>query len=153
MIRDRLLKNKADLTERFWAVAEHPTNRGRSGGRHMLAGGGRLGCVRSRFRPLEPRESPRGRDLGVGDAASLGMWMNALRPVNEKLLDPLADIFRDRRPDRAIERSLATSVLADYASESSECAGRPGPRCRRETISRPVRKLETFHDRASGRGH
>ena len=49
----------------------------------------------------------------------LADWMESLRPVREKLLGPLAAVFRDRKEERTAERSLATSVLANYG------AGRP----------------------------
>jgi hydroxyacylglutathione hydrolase len=45
----------------------------------------------------------------------LGQWSAAYRPVKDALLKPLADIFRDQRPERAAERSLATNLLSDYA--------------------------------------
>ena len=37
-------------------------------------------------------------------------------PVRAALLAPLASVFRDRRADRAGERNVATSLLADYAA-------------------------------------
>jgi formylglycine-generating enzyme required for sulfatase activity len=49
--------------------------------------------------------------------AFLERWMAALRGVRERLLEPLAAAFRDRREQRAGERSLATSILADYAAD------------------------------------
>ena len=64
--------------------------------------------------------------------------MNALRPVGDKLLDPLADIFRDGSPNRAIERSLATSILADYASKRPEVLADLVQDADAETISRLV---------------
>ena len=46
----------------------------------------------------------------------LGGWIEALRPVRAELTRPLAAIFRDRqRPEP--ERALATTILADYASD------------------------------------
>ncbi len=52
--------------------------------------------------------------------AFLADWMEALRPVREKLTAPLAVVFRDRTAERTAERSLATSVLADYAADRPE---------------------------------
>jgi formylglycine-generating enzyme required for sulfatase activity len=46
----------------------------------------------------------------------LGGWLKALRPVRTRLTVLLAAIFRDRqRPET--ERTLATTILADYASD------------------------------------
>jgi hypothetical protein len=40
------------------------------------------------------------------------------RPVKNSLLDPLAVVFRDPRPERAAERTLAANLLADYAADN-----------------------------------
>ena len=49
----------------------------------------------------------------------LGAWLDALRPVRGKLTAPLAAIFRDRkRPET--ERTLATNILTDYASDDPD---------------------------------
>ena len=46
----------------------------------------------------------------------LGDWLDALRPVRDKLTAALAAIFRDKnRPES--ERNLATNILTDYASD------------------------------------
>ena len=42
--------------------------------------------------------------------------MEALRPVRQSLLPGLQAVFRDRERDDS-ERSLATSILADYAAD------------------------------------
>jgi hypothetical protein len=48
----------------------------------------------------------------------LSGWIEALRAVGPRLTNPLAVIFRDRhRPET--ERSLATTVLANYANKDS----------------------------------
>jgi formylglycine-generating enzyme required for sulfatase activity/tetratricopeptide (TPR) repeat protein len=44
------------------------------------------------------------------------LWSEALRPVSHKLTAPLATIFRENRPSE-IAHSLATDILADYASD------------------------------------
>jgi hypothetical protein len=54
------------------------------------------------------------------DAAFLPSWMAALRPVRDRLLGPLAAVFRDRKEEHTVERVLATSVLADYAADRPE---------------------------------
>ena len=49
----------------------------------------------------------------------LGPWLDALLPVRVKLTTPLVTIFRDKnRPE--IERTLATSILKDYASDDPD---------------------------------
>ena len=55
-------------------------------------------------------------DLVSVPAVYLATWMESFRPVREKLLAPLAAIFRDGKR-RETERSLATDILADYAAD------------------------------------
>jgi formylglycine-generating enzyme required for sulfatase activity len=114
VIRDRLWKIKADLTERLWSAARQPPGehdaqclRAASALAVFDPGSDRWNGVRRRVAEL----------LVSGDAASLGSWMTAFNPVADKLLDPLTAVFRDRRANRTIERSLATSILADYAGK------------------------------------
>ena len=46
-----------------------------------------------------------------------GDWMKALRPVGDKLTDPLVKIFQDQQRSES-ERSFAADVLADYVGEN-----------------------------------
>jgi serine/threonine protein kinase/formylglycine-generating enzyme required for sulfatase activity/tetratricopeptide (TPR) repeat protein len=49
----------------------------------------------------------------------LGSWLDALRPVGGKLTAPLAAIFEEKsRPET--EHTLATNILADYASDDPD---------------------------------
>ena len=48
--------------------------------------------------------------------AFLGLWIEGFRGVREALLEPLANAFRDRQR-RESERTVATSVLSDYAAD------------------------------------
>ncbi|HEY4259112.1 MAG TPA: formylglycine-generating enzyme family protein, partial [Schlesneria sp.] len=50
---------------------------------------------------------------------ALKVWNESLRPVRAKLLSPLADIYRDPRRSET-ERTVATTFLADYASDQPE---------------------------------
>src|SRR5208282_4282101 len=43
----------------------------------------------------------------------------SLRPVGQKLLTPLAQVYRDGKR-RETERSLATDILADYAADNPQ---------------------------------
>ena len=49
----------------------------------------------------------------------LGNWKEAFRPIAKHLLQPLPEIYRDEDQDE-LDRRLATSVLADYASDDVE---------------------------------
>ncbi len=59
-------------------------------------------------------------DLVQENPIYLGQWTEAFRPVKAWSIAPLADIFRDHRPERGAERTSATNLLADYAAEKSE---------------------------------
>ena len=48
----------------------------------------------------------------------LGVWVEALRPVRQKLLKPLATVFRD--PKRPEQKQVAAQVLAGYAADRPE---------------------------------
>ena len=70
-------------------------------------------------------DSPRWESVGGKVAQALvtvnplylGLWLNALRPVRGKLNAPLAAIFRDKKRPETEQRTLATNILADYASD------------------------------------
>ena len=74
--------------------------------------------------PIYDPQSPRWEAVGGKVAQALvtvnpvylGAWLDALRPVRDKLTAPLATIFRDKNVPRS-EHALATSILADYASD------------------------------------
>ena len=51
--------------------------------------------------------------------AFIGQWQDALRPVADRLVPPLAKIFVDPQQGE-LPRSLATSLLADYAKDDAE---------------------------------
>jgi formylglycine-generating enzyme required for sulfatase activity len=50
------------------------------------------------------------------NAADLGLWMSAFRPVRDRLTSPLAAIFKDRTKTES-EHTLVTSILVDYAAD------------------------------------
>ena len=56
-------------------------------------------------------------DLVAENPVFLGQWSEAFRPVKDRLLPRLSEIFRDHQQERTAERSLATNLLADYAAD------------------------------------
>ena len=110
----QLAGHKEELIERLWPVVERP-EKGRED--RLL----RAASALAAYDPDSPRWDnaigPVAEQLVAVDPVFLAVWMEALRPVREKLLVPLAVAFRDRREDRTAERALATSVLADYAAD------------------------------------
>jgi serine/threonine protein kinase/formylglycine-generating enzyme required for sulfatase activity len=53
----------------------------------------------------------------------LGYWLEILRPVRDRLIDPMVAIFRDKaRPET--ERILATNILAEYGRDDPDLISR-----------------------------
>ncbi|HVS40066.1 MAG TPA: bifunctional serine/threonine-protein kinase/formylglycine-generating enzyme family protein [Gemmataceae bacterium] len=112
----QLSDHKDELTERLWDVTQQP---GKGHEDRRLRAAAALAAY--------DRDNPRWADAAdpvvqrlVVDPAHLSAWTAALRPVRDKLLGPLAVVFRDHSEEHAAERSLATSVLADYAADRPE---------------------------------
>ena len=59
-------------------------------------------------------------DLVSVNPVFLGLWSEEFRPVKDRLLGPLVDVFRQHQPEKTAERSLATSLLADYAADQPQ---------------------------------
>ncbi len=119
VIVKELSGHKGDLTERLWAVMEHP-EKGREDRR--LRAGAALAAYDPDGARWDAAADPVVKRLVEVDPAFLLAWMESLRPVREKLMAPLAVVFRDRTAERTAERSLATSVLADYADRPETLA-------------------------------
>ena len=117
VIVKELSGHKGDLTERLWAVMEQP-DKGRKDRR--LRAGAALAAYDPDGARWDAAADPVVKRLVEVDPAFLLAWMESLRPVREKLMAPLAVVFRDRTEERAGERRLATSVLADYAADQPE---------------------------------
>jgi formylglycine-generating enzyme required for sulfatase activity len=115
VIRDALLPHKNDLIERLWAVVEKPE----SGNQRL-----RAACVLAAYDPDNPRWDKVCRQvveqLVTENALHFVHWQHGFHPVKNRLLGPLAEVFRDRRAERSAERSLATDLLAEYASDQQE---------------------------------
>jgi formylglycine-generating enzyme required for sulfatase activity len=112
VIRDALGAQGPGLAERFWTVLQ---DRQADPGRRL-----RAACALAAFDPEGARWPEVSRDVVaalVGEnVLVVSKWAEALRPVRGRLLLPLAEVFRAAgRPES--ERTLATSLLADYAAD------------------------------------
>ena len=114
VIRDALAPHKDELLDKLWAVVE---STGEGQGIATVAGGGGVGEVRPGEREVGEGQRLWSSTIWCGESGLLGPVEEAFRPVKDQLLAPLSDIFRDRRPERAAERTLATNILADYAAD------------------------------------
>jgi serine/threonine protein kinase/formylglycine-generating enzyme required for sulfatase activity len=116
IIIDELVTHKDQLIDKLWAVVDKPEK-----GKDMQRL--RAAAALAKYSPNDPRWG-KNRQAVVNDLVSvpavyLATWMESLRPVSEKLLNPLAAVFRDPKR-RETERSLATDLLADYASDQPQ---------------------------------
>ena len=67
--------------------------------------------------------------------------LETLRPIRDKLLGPLAEVYRNReRPDS--ERGFATNFLADYAADQRQSPRRSPHGCERQAVCRPVSEVQ-----------
>jgi eukaryotic-like serine/threonine-protein kinase len=117
VLGDALLPYKDQLAPRLWPVVEAPQKGKRS---QRL----RAAAALAKYDPNSDNWV-KGSPLVVNDLVGensvyLLHWSEAYRPVKDSFLAPLAGIFRDRRPERAAERTLATNLLADYAADNPQ---------------------------------
>jgi serine/threonine protein kinase/formylglycine-generating enzyme required for sulfatase activity len=113
VLRDALSPYKDDLRDRLWDDVERPAQ-GRQ--KQQL----RAACALAVYDPdnsrwMKVRDQVANDLVGV-PSVHVATWMDCLRPVRDKLLDPLAVLYRDASR-RETERSLATDILADFASD------------------------------------
>jgi formylglycine-generating enzyme required for sulfatase activity len=117
VIRDALVPHKDSLLDRLWSVVERPEE-GKESQRLRAA------SALAKYDPESQRWGKAGalvaNDLVLENPVYLGQWSEAFRPVRDRLLPQLSEIFRDHQPERAAERGVATSLLADYAYDQSQ---------------------------------
>ncbi len=110
VIRDALAPHAEELLDELWAVVAIP-------GKRRLRAAAALAKYDPEGEKWAKADALVVDDLVRENAVFLGQWSEAFRPVKGRLRLPLSVIFRDHRPERAAERSLATNLLADYAAD------------------------------------
>jgi formylglycine-generating enzyme required for sulfatase activity len=82
----------------------------------------RAAAALARYDPDSQRWAKAGgtivEDLVSVNPVFLGLWSEEFRPVKARLLAPLASVFK--QPEPTAQRSLATSLLADYAADQPQ---------------------------------
>ncbi|MHB1423503.1 MAG: protein kinase domain-containing protein [Gemmataceae bacterium] len=115
VLRDALLPHKDQVLDKLWAVVEAP-DKGKEAQRLRAA------AALAKYDPDSAKWAKCSalvvHDLVRENAVFLGQWSEAYRPVKESLLDPLSDIFHEQQPQSVAERSLAMSLLVDYAADN-----------------------------------
>jgi formylglycine-generating enzyme required for sulfatase activity len=116
VIRDALAPHKEGLLDKLWAVAEAPEKRKESQRLRAAAALAKYDRESERWAKVQVAVA---NDLVKVPAVHLGLWMESLRRVRDKLLPQLSVVYGDATR-RAVERSLATDILADYAAEQPQ---------------------------------
>ncbi|MGA2255412.1 MAG: protein kinase, partial [Thermoguttaceae bacterium] len=108
---------KDQLLDNLWAVVETPAKAMES---QRLQAASAL----AQYDPENERwvkvQNAVGNDLVNEPVVYLAARMESLRPVKNRLLPQLSEVFRDHQPERTAERSLATGILADYAADQPQ---------------------------------
>jgi formylglycine-generating enzyme required for sulfatase activity len=117
VIRDALAPHKDSLLGKLWAVVERP-EKGEESRRLRAA------SALAKYDPESQRWGKAGalvaNDLVLENPVYLGQWTEAFRPVRDRLLPQLSEIFRDHQPERTAERSVATNLLVDYVYDQPQ---------------------------------
>jgi serine/threonine protein kinase/formylglycine-generating enzyme required for sulfatase activity len=120
VIRDALLPHKEHVRDKLWVAVETPTQ-GKEGPRLRAA------AALAAYDTDNAKWTEAGRlvveDIVRENPVYLLNWSEAFRPVKQALLEPLCNIFRDPRPERTVDRRLATNLLADYAADNLPTLG------------------------------
>jgi serine/threonine protein kinase/formylglycine-generating enzyme required for sulfatase activity len=114
VIREALAAHAELLLDRLWSVAERP-ERGKESRRLRAASA--LARYDSQNARWDKTGVQVGNDLVRENPIFLGLWSEAFRPVRNRLIPQLSEIFRDHTPERLAERTLAANLLADYAAD------------------------------------
>jgi serine/threonine protein kinase/formylglycine-generating enzyme required for sulfatase activity len=117
VLRDALLPHKDELVGELWAVVEAPQKDKES---QRLRAAAALAKYDRKSDKWAKASVLVVNDLVRENSLNLLYWGKAFRPVKESFVAPLREVFQVQRPERAAERSLATSLLADYAAEDPQ---------------------------------
>jgi eukaryotic-like serine/threonine-protein kinase len=112
VIRDALAGHKDQVLDKLWAVVASPQ---RTKEAQLLRAAAPLAKYDAQNQKWEKVGGAVADQLVAENPAFLGLWIECFRPIKEKLLVPLANIYRETN-GRESERALATSILADYAA-------------------------------------
>ncbi|HLN27877.1 MAG TPA: formylglycine-generating enzyme family protein, partial [Gemmataceae bacterium] len=114
VIRDALHPFRERLVERLWHQLEES-----AGTKHPLQAASALARYDASSHRWENVGGKVAEAMVTVNAVDLGFWLNALRPVGDRLTDALAALYRDR--DRSeTERNLASNLLENYATDQPQ---------------------------------
>ncbi len=113
VLRDALKSHQAALTTMLWPVLESS----RPGDVRLLPAASALALYDPQNARWADVAGKTAEALVQVNADSLPPWRDALKPVKDKLADPLATIFRDKSRT-GTAHSQATNILTDYARDN-----------------------------------
>jgi serine/threonine protein kinase/formylglycine-generating enzyme required for sulfatase activity len=113
VIRDALAPFQAGLVDGWWLAVEKPE---REKEHRRLRAAAALAAYDPDNQRWDNSVKQVAEDLVTINPVYLAIWSEAFRPVKSRLIPPLSDVFRERKLERAPERSLATILLMDYAN-------------------------------------
>ena len=116
LIRNSLVRHSRRLTEDLWLVAEDADKPAELQFRAACALA-MFDTDNTRWRKIAEQVA---QQLARQGNLSAALWVEALRPVSDYLRGPLAAVVRDKSAERATERVLATSIIADYSKDQPE---------------------------------
>jgi serine/threonine protein kinase/formylglycine-generating enzyme required for sulfatase activity len=116
VIRDALAAHKDALVDKLWAVVAGSE---KSKEHQRLRAAAALATYDRDGQHWDEIAMQVTNDLVSVPAVYRAAWLESFRPVRQKLLAPLAAVYRDVRR-RETERSLATDALADYAAHQPQ---------------------------------
>jgi serine/threonine protein kinase/formylglycine-generating enzyme required for sulfatase activity len=116
VIRDALLPHKDQLLGELWPVVE---TRDKGKAPQRLRAAAALATYDPESKKWTKASVLVVTDLVRENSVYLHYWSEAFRPVKASFLTPLSEVFRDQRPERAVERALAMNLLAAYAADNA----------------------------------
>ena len=114
VLRDELRPFRERLIERLWRDLEQS-----DGTNHALQAASSLALYDPSSHRWENVGGKVAEAMVTVNAVHLGFWLNALRPVRDRLMVPLTALYRDRKRSET-ERNLASNLLEDYATDQPQ---------------------------------
>jgi formylglycine-generating enzyme required for sulfatase activity/tetratricopeptide (TPR) repeat protein len=115
VLRDALQPHRSTLIPKLWSMLETT----KPGDASLLPCAGALASYDPGSTKWEAIGGKVAQALVSVDAIFLGLWIESLRPVRDKLTAPLTSIFQDKEHSES-ELKLATNILANYASDKPD---------------------------------
>jgi serine/threonine protein kinase/formylglycine-generating enzyme required for sulfatase activity len=115
VLRQELISHKAGLSARLWRLLEdHSADMDQRF---------RAACVLAAFTPQDPRWNKVATDVAERlisqNALVIGTWAQALQPVGESLLPPLAALLQEEKRS-ASDRNTIVSLIMAFSQERSD---------------------------------